>query len=220
MIRWWKSKYNLAFLCNRASMWWIFLFYSKHSRFFSPVSHARARNYARDECRRCFMIAIIIFSAMSRQKHASTFWIRNEWRVASEVHRTSMQSRAKRKATDTHCPHCIVPSHYSLGLLFNDVARTCLGVMLTRARESLIKRRLCRSPWLLCNLTRGEDSHGSLIVSATLRNNDRGDRKCYGMQYRWRGNNICRRKYEEEIWVCFCLLKFPKIIINKTRMSL
>jgi len=27
----------------------------------------------------------------------------------------------------------IVPSHYSLGLLFKDVARTCLDVMLTRA---------------------------------------------------------------------------------------
>lgn len=31
---------------------------------------------------------------------------------------------------------CIVPSHYSLGLLFKDVARTCLDIMLTRARGS------------------------------------------------------------------------------------
>ena len=30
----------------------------------------------------------------------------------------------------------IVPSHYSLGLLFKDVARTCLDVMFTRARGS------------------------------------------------------------------------------------
>lgn len=30
----------------------------------------------------------------------------------------------------------IVPSHYSLGLLFKDVARTCLDIMLARARGS------------------------------------------------------------------------------------
>lgn len=49
----------------------------------------------------------------------------------------SKSAPTKSRTRGNAVPHTyvhIVPSHYSLGLLFKDVARTCLDVMLTRAR--------------------------------------------------------------------------------------
>lgn len=46
------------------------------------------------------------------------------------------QSRARVKQPAFPVRARIVPDHYSLGLLFKDVARTCLGIMLARARAT------------------------------------------------------------------------------------
>lgn len=91
-----------------------------------------ACDYVRDECSG-FVIAIIIF-LLVRQKYASTSEQETRRAPLHRVKELRRQSRARVKQPAFPVRARIVPDHYSLGLLFKDVARTCLGIMLARAR--------------------------------------------------------------------------------------